>query len=141
MPRIHLPTLLLVVGVVSLGLAFLIAFLTQDKTGGRTQPRPAQPRRPVPTRPATTTRVTTPPTRRSANAAERTASGNQRADGSESPEPSGTPAHQAAPETLHSDNKDAVEARQLAELLAEEAPERIVAILRRWLREDDERQR
>jgi flagellar biosynthesis/type III secretory pathway M-ring protein FliF/YscJ len=140
MPHIHVPTLLFVLGACALCVAVAGMLLNEGEAKKRAAARRKKAAKGRVLDSRTSTSVKTSTTARDAKAPGRSATTTPRAmnptstqDDAAGVAPKDT---LERPEPLHSDSPVLDEAQQLAELMAEDAPERIVAILREWMRED-----
>jgi flagellar biosynthesis/type III secretory pathway M-ring protein FliF/YscJ len=138
MPNIHIPTLLFVLGAGALVVAVVGMMLNEKESKKRAAARR--------NRAVKSTRVLesrTPTNVGRVQDLSRTASRSgqvpQTISSTQVPrteEPGSPPVKENPTEPLHSASPVLDEAQRLAELMAEDAPERIVAILREWMRED-----
>jgi flagellar biosynthesis/type III secretory pathway M-ring protein FliF/YscJ len=138
----HVPTLLFVLGACALCVAVIGMLLNEGEAKRRAAARrkKAAKGRVLDSRTSTSVKTATKATARDAKTPGRSAATPPRAM---NPTSAQSDAAGVAPkssversEPLHSDSPVLDEAQQLAELMAEDAPERIVAILREWMRED-----
>ena len=136
MPHIHIPTLLFVLGAGALIVAVVGMLLNENESKKRAaarRNRAAKNARVLDSRTPTIVRRDQGLPRAAARPDVVEAA---RLAAEKGVEAASLPESESATETLHSDSPVLDEAQRLAELMAEDAPERIVAILREWMRED-----
>jgi flagellar biosynthesis/type III secretory pathway M-ring protein FliF/YscJ len=141
MPHIHLPTLLLVLGasalIVALG-GMLLNERDAKKRAAARRERALKNARVLDARAHTAVRPEQGTPRKAPNpalAAPSAEAANGEGVGSDALKPTPKRASDIA-EPLHSDSTVLSEAQHRAELMAEDDPERIVEIIREWMRED-----
>jgi flagellar biosynthesis/type III secretory pathway M-ring protein FliF/YscJ len=141
MPHIHLPTLLLVLGasamIVALGGMMLNEREAKKRAAARRE-RALKNGRVLDARAHTSVRPEQGAPRKASNsspAAPATEAANSDGLGSDAPKPA-TKRASDIPQPLHSDSAVLSEAQHRAELMAEDDPERIVEIIREWMREE-----